>query len=161
MPIPSNLIPVNVSEISENVQSIGGEVSGNVQSLAGEISGNISSLDIEVPSTDLPALPEIPEYTILNRAIDSIDLTKIGLDVMERELMSQIKKYLDSLGTPDIVTRLSYGRIKNFISAKVDRLKIQRQRALSKALDEELRASANPFEYRKRLINTSQNTLRG
>lgn len=141
MAIPSNLIPVNTSDIS-----------GSIQSLAGQL-------------PQIPDAPEIPQFAVLNTVIPD-SLFKTGsLDQIREKTLSTAETYVNGLPTaptiPAVPTvtvpfppkRPSYGQIKNFIKTKIDRIKQQRQQASLKALDEELKQRENPFAYQQSLKN--------
>lgn len=56
--------------------------------------------------------------------------------------------------------RPSFGQIKDYIETKIDRVKLERQKASQRALDQKLKQKENPFAQRESLKNTySRNTV--
>lgn len=143
MAIPSNLIPVNTSEIS-----------GSIQSLAGQL-----------PVVDVV---EIPEAGILSRAIPDSLFTSASFDQIREQGVVLAENYIQPLQVsrptfsipttvPTFSPKLpSFGQIKNYINTKIDRIKRQKQQASIKALRDEITQKENPFTYRQSLINKQQ-----
>lgn len=145
--VPVNLIPSNTSDIAKSIESIGGQI----------------------PQIDAP---EIPEYAILNTVI-SDELFKTGsLDQIRARTFGAARTYVNGLpkiaveiptlppiSVPFPPKRPSFSQIKNYIETKIDRIKIQRQVASTRALEETLRKKEDPFAYRQSIINTSRKRI--
>ena len=142
MAIPSNLIPVNASEIS-----------GSIQSLAGQV-------------PQVPNAPEIQQFPVLNTVLPDSLFTTGSLDQIRDRTLNTAERYVNGLPLPKVIPEIptvtipfppkrpSYGQIKNFIKTKIDRIKRQRQQASLKVLDTELKQQENPFTYRQSIKNT-------
>jgi hypothetical protein len=145
MGIPSNLIPINASQIS-----------GSVQSLAGQI-------------PQIPDAPEIPQFSLLNSTLpdslfttgspDQIRDTTLEIAEQAINLLRVTRPTFPILPPVNLFSPKlpSFGQIKNFINTKIDRIKRQRQQASIKALRDDLEQRENPFTYRQTLTN-QQNT---
>lgn len=141
--VPSNLLPVNASEISASFQSLAGQLP--------------TELNIE-----------IPQYSLLNQAIPDSLFTTGSFDRIRDTTISRAQSAVNALRVtrpvfsisttvPQFSPKLpSFGQIKNFINTKIDRIKRQRQQASIRALKEELKQQENPFTYRKMLVNKAQ-----
>lgn len=140
--LPSNLLPVNASDIS-----------GSFQSLAGNI-----------PTVDAP---QIPQFAILNTAIPDRLFNTGSIDDIRTRTTNAARTYISGLPTlptiPTIPTLTippvripSYGQIKNYINTKINRIKQQKQKASIKALENKIIEKQNPFAYRQSLINKQQ-----
>jgi hypothetical protein len=134
MAIPTNLIPSNASDIS-----------GSFQSLTGEI----------------PTEPvEIPEAAALSVIIPDDLFVNGTIDQIRERTLGKAEQYLRPLAFLP-VKKPPFALIKNYIETKIDRIKVQRQKASLKALKEELKLQQNPFQYRQELKNTTDRTNRG
>ncbi len=141
--IPTNLLPVNASDISSSLQSLVGQI----------------------PTIDSV---EIPQFSLLNVVIPD-SLFKTGsLDQIKERTLGTATRYINGLQLPKLIPsipnitlplpafppkRPSYAQIKNYIKTKIDRIKKQRQKASIKALNNELKMQENPFKYRQMLQN--------
>lgn len=176
MVIPRNLIPENVpnelSQFSEfnppeiaSISSINGVPTNLIPINTSEIANSLESISGTIPEI---GAPEIPQYTLLNSIIPD-KLFKTGSIEQIRQRTLQIADdYTIKLPTaptlpsiPPITVpfppkRPSFAQIKNYIETKIDRIKLQRQQASTKALKERLKKKENPFTYRKEVINTAQ-----
>jgi len=142
MAIPSNLKPVNASDIS-----------GSIQSIAGQFLG-------------VANIPEIEQFSVLNTVLPDSLFTTGSLDQIKDRTIAAAETYINGLPAPRLIPEIpastvpfpprrpSYGQIKNFIKTKIDRIKRQRQQASLKALDEKLKQRENPFAYQQSLKNT-------
>jgi len=126
MGIPSNLIPVNASQIS-----------GSAQSIAGEIP--IDSV-------------EIPQASVLSSVIPDSLFEEGSIDQIRARTLGKAEQYLAPLNALPI-KKPSFGSIKNYIETKIDRIKTQRRNASVRALKQELQQQKNPFQYRQSLRN--------
>ena len=178
MAIPTNLLPINtnVSRIEENVQLIPTPVIGKVPSNlipvnATQISSSIQALAGEVPVTDIKL---IQNFSTLNVVLPDTLFTSGSVDQIRDRTLRVAQAYVNGLPEapeipriPTLVPRLpdfppprpSYGQIKNYIKTKVDRIKLQRQKASVKAVNEKLKQKENPFAHRQSIINTSNKNI--
>jgi len=173
MAIPSNLLPINnpfrteveeLSEITLPTTSVVGVPNNLLRVNTSDISGSLQSLTGNIPTVNAP---EIPQFPILNTVIPDRLFTTGSLDQVRARTLNVARTYINGLPAlptiPTIPTLVipkpripSYGQIKNYIKTKIDRIKLQRQKASVKALDEELKKRENPFKYRESLKNTAQ-----
>lgn len=175
MSIPSNLLPIstNITSDVENVldlnlptsQFIETGVPNNLLRVnTSEISASFQSLAGNLPSLNAP---QIPKFAILNTVIPE-SLFATGSFQQVRDRATRLgERYVNGLPRlpqlptipstiPALPPRPSYGDIKNFIKIKIDRIKVQRQKASVSALREEIKRRENPFTYRQELKNQNQ-----
>lgn len=176
MAIPTNLIPMTVAKELENIEtatptvpsisSIGGVPSNLITINTSTIANASQSIAGKIPTIDAPV---IPEFSLLNTVIpDSMFMTG-SLDQVRNRTLNAAQKYINGLPAPRQIPQLSlpslpaiaprrpsFGQIKDFIETKIDRIKLQRQQASMKALDEKLKQRENPFEYRQKVKNKNQ-----
>lgn len=175
MAIPENLIPKNVSveSVSSTVPEtlpINGVPSNLLPLNTSEIRESLDSLAGQVPTVDTP---EIPEFSVLNTVLPNSLFTTGSIDQIRTTTLNTAETYVNGLPSPRTLPvipsvtvpfppkRPSFGQIKNYIETKIDRIKLQRQKASTKALDEKLKQRENPFQYRQSLINKQQNVVTG
>lgn len=148
MAIPTNLIPINESQISSSIQSLVGVL----------------------PTEDIE---EIKKYEEINLILPD-SLFSGSIDEIRNRTMDKVTQFTTSLPTVPTLPTIpittvpfppkvpSFGQIKNYINTKIDRIKRQRQQASVSALKEELNNRKNPFEYRQQLRNQIRpNTVLG
>lgn len=179
MAIPRNLIPENISsrarELSSitdsgipslgTITSINGVPTNLIPSNASDIAKSVESIAGRTPEINAP---EIPQYPILNAAIPD-DLFSTGsIDEIRNRALAAAQTYVNGLpkinfqipqllpATPSFPPkRPSFAEIKNYVEARIDRIKLQKQKASVKALEETLKKKEDPFTYRNELINTA------
>lgn len=143
--VPSNLLPINTSQVSASLQTLAGKV----------------------PSFSVDQI-QIPQYALLNQAIPDRLFTTGSFEQIQNRALNAARLFTSRLQLPRIIPvipaltipfpprRPSYGQIKNFIKTKIDRIKMQRQKASVRAVKDKLKRKENPYAYRKRLVNTGQ-----
>lgn len=140
--VPSNLIPVNTSQISNTFQSVAGQVP------------NVNA-------------PEIPNFPVLSQIVPDRIFESGSYDTMRSRALSGVETFVNGLPRPRIIDGIptvipttpslpTFSQFKDYIETKIDRIKQQRQRASAKAVKERLKKKDNPFTYRQELINTAQ-----
>lgn len=148
--VPTNLIPVNSSTIEESLQSIAGEI----------------------PTVDTP---EIPELSTLSVILPNSLFRSGSVDQIRSSSTQTAERFISGLPIPREIPELSlpvvplpsfppkrpsFGQIKDYIETKIDRIKLERQRASQRALDQKLKQKENPFAYRESLKNKyAKNTV--
>lgn len=174
MAIPSNLLPINNplrEEISEQVTMVSSVTNTRLPSNllpvnASDISGSLQSVAGSIPTANIP---EIPQFPILNVVLPDRLFTTGSIDQVRARTLNAARTYTSGLpalptipAVPTLIVPIpripSYGQIKNYIKTKIDRIKQQRQKASVRALDEELKKQENPFKYRESLKNVAQKT---
>lgn len=172
MAIPSNLLPINNplrEDITEQISTItipsirSTGVGSNLLTMnTSDISSSFQSLAGNIPKLDSQ---QIPAYSLLNQLLPDSLFTTGSLDQIRNRTLGKAKTYLNGLPqlpTIPIIVKTTlisppriptYGQIKNYIKNKIDRIKLQRQQASIKALNEKLKQRENPFEYRQKVKN--------
>jgi hypothetical protein len=172
MAIPSNLLPINNplrEEISEQITTVPSVTNTRLPSNllpvnTSDISGSLQSLTGNIPTI---TTPEIPQFSILNTVIPDRLFTTGSIDQVRERTLNAARTYTSGLpalpAIPTVPTLIvpklripSYGQIKNYIKTKIDKIKQQRQKASVRALDQELKKQENPFKYRESLKNVAQ-----
>lgn len=140
--VPSNLVPINTSDIANTFQSVAGQVP------------NVNA-------------PEISNFSVLSQVIPDRIFESGSYDTMRNRALSGVGTFVNGLPQPRIIEGLptsipappslpSFSQFKDYIETKIDRIKQQRQRASARAVKERLKKKDNPFTYRQELINIAQ-----
>lgn len=145
--------------------------------------------EVQLPDIELPELPEsevslpdadVPDlstrrklvYSALDKFITgSLFKNVIKVDSEKRSVIDKIEKAQKLVRTqmkinpasvpPPLVffAKISIGELIQFIDNKIDKLKVQTQRASMKALDTELKTAEDPFTRRQELLNKQKTVI--
>lgn len=174
MAIPSNLLPINNSVFQNVDEEISATTSGIIGVPNNLLRINVSDISDPIQSLTANILPiNTPQYLILNTIIPDEMFTTGSISQVKTRTLDAVKTYVNRIpalpSIPSVPTftiqipRIpSYGDIKSFIKIKIDRIKVQRQKASVAALKEELKKREDPFKYRQTLKNQNKtNTVLG
>jgi hypothetical protein len=171
MPIPSNLLPINTSVetvVTQQIPKLGGVPTNLIPVNSSTIEESLQSIAGEIPTIDTP---EIPELSTLSVILPNSLFRTGSIDQVRARTNNAATTYLNGLPAvptlPSLPTAIiprpripSYGQIKDYIETKIDRIKLERQKASQKALDQKLKQKENPFAQRESLKNIySKNTV--
>lgn len=143
--------------------------------------------DVQLPDIELPELPEVslpdvdvPDlstrrklvYSALDKFITgSLFKNVIKVDSEKRSVINKIQKaqtivrlqlrIAPTTVPPPLVffAKISIGELIQFIDNKIDKLKVQTQRASMKALDAKLKTAEDPFTRRQELLNKQKTVI--
>jgi hypothetical protein len=170
MAIPSNLLPINTSvdESLQNTTSIPSSVDIGIPNNLLPINTSTISAQIQSLAGQLPlsSAPEIQQFSLLNQIIPDSMFTSESFDSIRSSALNIATQYVNTqlasvpsipslpASVPTFIVKVpSFGQIKNFINTKIDRIKIQRNQASLRALDDRLKKAETPFTYRQQLKN--------
>jgi hypothetical protein len=155
-------IPLNLQPISLNSGSAPTAVttsSGTRQVPSNLLAVNASEINVSTGLTELDT-GEVSAGSVLNEIIPESEFSSDkSFEQMRTSILPKATAAMGALVLARVIPApIPTGIILNFINSKIDKLKVQRQRASVKKLNEELKQRENPFTYRKSIIN-KQNKL--
>lgn len=174
MAIPPNLLPVNVSQLTNPVSELTGtvnqvtgtvsQVTGQVEEVTDEISGVVGDVREAIAQRNVILDAIVPErifsgstQLVTDRVNQLVNTYKQKIPVIPD---IQALTSLTILRIPRIVPQIpSYGELRSYVQNRVNLLKKKKQEAFIQAQNLKVKKSKRSFEVRQEILNNRSNRL--
>lgn len=160
MSIPSNLLPLNSSIVS-NATNIAGQYTGQLSNITNQVS-NITNLTTQI-SDDIvqrsQLLDSIIPDSVFSGSIEEIrtranNIVEVYINGIKIPQIPDIASLIPEI--PVIPRIPSYGEIKQYIDARIESIKLKRVRAFEVAQEQLVRESLTPYTLMKKTASKNQ-----